>query len=527
MGISWRFCLVLACSVVVSRPSATIRTGSLDSGWWGTEAAKQLLRAARQQIVQGNYAAAERIFADGAAEAKHRGDRISAARLLSGVGAARLARFDFQGVLEANIEAKHTAESAGDWLNVGAIDLNLASLYEQVWDLDAALRAAEEGRAALNRSTAYYKGPLLLEIARLHAERRDLDPIGILFEAVEAAHSEQEPAIEARAWSQIGSTRITRGDLSGAEDAFVQAYYLRRMFMPRDLGLSYSELGALRLLNVRVSSDDVVRSRLLDQAENFTALAATEDRRGAVSIPGYELQQQRGRIRLLRGDMPGALSELSAAMESAGRWRPGMASAELQAQSMEQFIEAAADYVIQTRNPKWIAASFLAEETTRGSNLKDNASLIEAWRRKLPARFWSTLAELRAEEDRLRRAGISHGPQSDRLRLELISMEAQAGFGLKPEKNREIFSPERSLIHYQRVLGNSAVLLSFALGEKRSFLWALTGSTLNLYRLPARKSRVWCGNSVRICRRDALKRNRLPGSYTPCFLINSHRLKRA
>src|SRR5215471_12039378 len=131
LAISWRLCLVLALSVVVSRPSATIRTGSPDSGWWETQAAKQLLRSARDQIVQGKYLAAERIFADGVAQAKRRGDRISTARLLLGVGGARMAHFDFQAALEAYLEAKHTAESAGDWSDAGATDLNLASLYEQ------------------------------------------------------------------------------------------------------------------------------------------------------------------------------------------------------------------------------------------------------------------------------------------------------------------------------------------------------------------------------------------------------------
>src|SRR5215831_17745273 len=101
LAISWRLCLVLALSVVVSRPSATIRTGSPDSGWWETQAAKQLQRAARDQIVQGRYAAVEQIFAGGLPEAKLRGDRIAIAKLLMGVGGARMARYDFQGALEA------------------------------------------------------------------------------------------------------------------------------------------------------------------------------------------------------------------------------------------------------------------------------------------------------------------------------------------------------------------------------------------------------------------------------------------
>jgi hypothetical protein len=108
--------------------------------------------------------------------------------------------------------------------------------------------------------------------------------------------------------------------------------------------------------------------------------------------------------------------------------------------------------------------------------------MVEAWRRKVPARFWSALAQLRAEQARLRRGSPGPSTELNRLQLELISMEAEAGLAVNPENKSENFRSQRSLIHYQSVLSNSDVLLSFELAETESFLWAITKNSSGVYR---------------------------------------------
>ena len=65
-------------------------------------------------------------------------------------------------------------------------------------------------------------------------------------------------------------------------------------------------------------------------------------------------------------------------------------------------------------------------------------------------------------------------------------MEAQAGLGLRPKKVENILS-RNSLIHYQEGLRDSELLLSFELGKKESYLWAVSRSSLRLYRLAAER----------------------------------------
>ncbi|MBV8846678.1 MAG: hypothetical protein JO307_28050, partial [Bryobacterales bacterium] len=491
----WRIGLVVALLAVVSRPSATVRTGSPDSGWWGSKEAKQTIESARKEIQGGHYAAAEGVFAQAAAAAKRRGDRIATARLLSGVGGARLARFDYTGALKAYVEAQKIAQQAGDWFDLGAIDLNLSNVYEQVWDLGAALRAAEEGRLAAEKTNgAYYTTELLMQMGRLHDERGDQDPSPLYEKAIEAARELESKVPEAEAWSLLGKNRLSHGDIDGAEDAFLRSFYIRQLFMGahRFVGRSYTDFGALELARAEVTRDRPVRSKLLERAARFTSRAQEEASHGAISSIPFELTQQRGRILLLRGDVPGALEELSAAVESAEQWRGGMATAELQEQVFATFIEAAASYGLKTRDSKWIRASFLAEETLRASNLRDNAGLIELWRRRLPEEFWGTIAQLRAAQARLRNAGASESAEVDSLQLKLIGIEAEAGLGLisknRPDKNKpENFVGPGALIHYRSVLSDSAVLLSFKLGDAESFVWALTRGSLNVYRLAGRE----------------------------------------
>ena len=61
-------------------------------------------------------------------------------------------------------------------------------------------------------------------------------------------------------------------------------------------------------------------------------------------------------------------------------------------------------------------------------------------------------------------------------------MEAKAGIGLQPKKV-ENFRDRNSLIHFQEGLRDSELLLSFELGKKESYLWAVSRKSLRLYRL--------------------------------------------
>ena len=178
------------------------------------------------------------------------------------------------------------------------------------------------------------------------------------------------------------------------------------------------------------------------------------------------------------------------AIEQAQRWRLGIvpaltsldgAATQLQSKIFDGFIEAAAGYGLQTHNQRWIEESFEASELNRAVNLRDSAH--STWRQTLPPEYWEILGQLQAEEASLSHLRSKASPLAERLRLRLTELEGKAGLGDSPNI-AESFPSHTSLMLFQQSLSGSGILLSFALGERGSWLWAVTRNTLNVYSLP-------------------------------------------
>lgn len=462
---------------VVVWPAASIRTGSPDSGWWGTQEAQALRQAARAPTLQGDFAESERIYQRGADLAAQHRDRVARAWFLIGVAGSRFSRFDYRGALDAYLQARGQAQQARDRLCLGAIDFNLSSLYLQMWDFDSAIRSAEEAQKIVQGlAQVYYRPQLILQLGRLHADAASIPfyKEGIEAARAAAAKDRTQIAVEAEGWDLLGEALLACGDLPGAEQAEQRALVLRRQSAPHDLGRSYWRLGFLRL-----------QQGSFAEAESFTRRALQEP----AGPPRYRLLYQLGRILLGQGRIPEALLAMEDAVGQAQTWRAGIAPAftsldgattELGAQVFDGFVEAAVNYGIQTHNRRWIAESFQAAELNRDLNFQRSQS---GWRAALPLEYEETLGNLQAEETNLFRSGARKSPSSERLEMRLTEMEAQAGLG-SSLINSESFPSDDSLIHFQQRLKEFAILLSFGLGEKESFLWAVTRNTLHVYRLP-------------------------------------------
>ena len=356
---AYRLFVVVAFSVVMSRPSTVTHAGSPESGWWRSKESAALIARAGKQIAAGDYQGTEQTYSEGVARATAHNYKIAAARYLSGVASARRARSDYQGALQAYQQSKQTFEASGDWLNLGATDLNISALYEEVWDLDSAFQAAQEGLAAERKSPgADYEPQLLLQTARLSADREiargapDQETVTPFLAAIESARAKRDfpGTVEALGWSLLGNQMLSRGDPNAAEKAFLKAFSIRRLFVHRDLMFSYFDFGELRLAQAEASEPGAHRNDLLREAEYFTRQAEEQSRHGATSLNSFLLRQQHGRIRLALGDVTGALEQFGAAVELAGKWRGqipmafasvGAATAGTEERVFSEFIETA------------------------------------------------------------------------------------------------------------------------------------------------------------------------------------------
>jgi len=298
-------CLLLTLLMVSSRPTAAIKTRSTDSSpWWGTKEALQIQRSAQRYRAAGNYAAAEGVDRLGYDLAKRRHDSQATIRFLIGIGGCRLAQFHYRAALDSFLEARALAASISDWMDLGAVAVNLSSLYLEVWDFDSALQVAEEGRAAGARLIhPYFEASLLLQLARLHNSLGDRQADRFYAEGIEAARAQSDVALEATGWDLLGAERLESGALEDAEQAFDEAFRLRLSRRRADLPFSYARLGALKL-----AQGD------LDAARAFTDRAIAEGALSNASMPAYVLKHQRGQIRLARGERTAALEDFASAV---------------------------------------------------------------------------------------------------------------------------------------------------------------------------------------------------------------------
>lgn len=474
--------------VMAAWVAASIQSGSPNSGWWASQA-YQLRQAAKQSIAKADFAEAQSIYLGGVELARRHHDKYGQSWFWNGVGDARLSTNDFRGAVEAYLEAKQLGERVHDPALLGATDADLASTYEQMGDVESARRSAEEAqRITRNLASIYYRPQLLFLLGRLRGDESSpaLYQKGIEAARKMAAKDSSYRAVEANGWDFLCEARLQSGDLEAAEAAAQQGLLLRQTSGARDIGYSDWHLAAVRLRQAAQASETAAKAELLRQAENFNR-AAEGARRGPFA---YQLTYQRGRILLAQGRTREGLDALEQAIDQTQRWRLSIvpavtaidgASSQLQSRIFNGFIQAAADYALESHESRWAAESLEAVELNRTLNLRDTRHVSR--RRSLPSQYWQTLAKLQAEEGRLARSRVKSSALSDRLRLELTELEEGAGVGYSP-KIVENFPSQVSLSLFQASLTDSDVFLSVALGDTESLLWAVTRNTLHLYRLP-------------------------------------------
>lgn len=480
-------CVALVLWLALSRSSTASRTESLDSvQWWRTQEFEQIQKSAESLRKAGDFGALERLYVKAVAQAKAANNLRAQTSYLTALGNTYVFLFRYSEAIQAYTQARELAHASSDWLAEGAVAPGLSSVFLLVGDWPAARESAQAGIETAKRlpTPPYYDAQLKLQHARLNPGGEGT-PAEIL-KAIEATHAQPNVALEAEAWDLLGEERMRRRDFSGAEAALDNAYRLRQLHLHRDTRLSHWRLGALRLAQGR-----------LDEAERLTAAAIEEMHLEGSAVSNRNLLLQRGLIAQARGNTDAALLDFEAAARSAEHWRqvvPPLSRSSLAAADTEAdrkvfatFIEAAARKGLASGDLKWIRKGLMAAERNRAASLRQSAALATVWRRKLPSKYWQTLAQLRAEETRqvqLEGLGAPENAAVRQLHLALTEMEATAGLGYSPNK-LENFSSERSLSLFQKGLRESELFLSFYTGAGESYLWAVTRDSLHLYRLPA------------------------------------------
>jgi len=203
----------------------------------------------------------------------------------------------------------------------------------------------------------------------------------------------------------------------------------------------------------------------------------------------WSLYHARGRVRMAAGRAEAAFADFQKALELAREWRLEVLptdftriSSEVELQEIySSFIESAnQSYLASGSRPELAAESFRAAEENRAASLHALLREPNDRRATLPDEYWQTLAQLHsAEVSLLQKDDNQVRENMQRLRSQLLLAEAKA------DSNVDLAS-DKLLDRVQENLPPDTALLSFHLGERQSFLWAVSHSRFRLYVLPDR-----------------------------------------
>jgi CHAT domain-containing protein len=437
------------------------------------------LHAGAELFRAGRYHDAAAKFRALAAAGIANQDTAFAARAMGNLGGCLFALHQYQTALESFLEARRLAQSAHDASApsaIAAFDANIASLYTEMGDLDAAARWIEGTRERLSdpRDRREHLPQLLIQLATIRARQKRLPEALALFrQGIDGADRAGDLDLYAIGWNRWGEELLKLGDLAGAERALLEAYRVRKLHHLA-LDSSYRNLGRLRLEQGDLRSASI----LLDRAVELAAGPQGQ-------IPTWDLYHYRGRVRLAQGRLREAYDDLRTAVRLGRAWRWSAASDDASRIGEEgwldrvhsAFIEAGNRLFLRTGNRAFVRETFEALEENRASSLR----LLRAGRSgSLPADYWEALLALQRAEVRAVRSGrASDQAALAAARAGVARLEASPASGTAP-------SPDDLLPRTQSALDRDTALLSFHLGDGISWMWAVDRTGIELYALAPR-----------------------------------------
>jgi CHAT domain-containing protein len=436
--------------------------------------------------------------------AERQGNLDYVARATANIGGCRFALHQYQLALHAFQEAHRLAIAGGDTGMAAALEGNIASLYTELGNLDAASQWMKDSLARINgRHRTEHLAKLQIQMATLLARRKKSAEAWRYFQqGIEGADQAGDLETYAIGWNRVGEEYLKAADpdpgeapnspaaansalrrrlLESAEQALLEAYRVRKLHHLA-LESSYRNLGRLRL----AQGDLRGANALFDHAVELS-------QRPQGPLPTWDVYYRRGLVRLRQDRLAEALQDLRVAVKLGRVWRwsaPPDQAARIATESWLEkvhaaLIEAANRLYVATGDPRLARESFEIAEENRANSLRSLAG--QANPRDLPPAFWEALAGLQsAEVQALRSAATGSGGESGNAALDaaharLVSLEASIGPDYQP-------APGGLLDGVQRALGLDAAWLGFHLGDSDSWLWAVDRDALTLYRLPARQS---------------------------------------
>jgi CHAT domain-containing protein len=438
----------------------------------------------------GQLARAETAFDRIAGSAAKEGNPSKEARALLAKAGVQLRQFAYRNANATYHQLLKLAVEIPEEHLEGAVLVNLAEIHIQLGELPAAEREAESAVKELRRASR--PANLIraeLQLGTIYSDMgQEVRARQAYQNAIELAADTNDPRTEAFAWLILGQILSKAGELSRAEAAYIRAYRLSLMQHDSLIATVRAKLAELEWSKGHA-------------AEGLRRLDAvlTQYSPAQLGFPEYQVWLRRAQMLAALHRDAEALQMYRKAVAEATRWRqealPGEVANAGSVQTIHEVYASASDFIadlaLKEHSPSYAREALEILATNRAADLREARTL--AWHRdgRLPPRYYQLLSSLRSEEANSILAN-SNSDETEkairRIRADLALLETQ--LVMESEKSvspGEIFGSRKTLVDIQRALSSDDALFSFNLGKNRSWLWAVTRHTLNLYQLDAAK----------------------------------------
>ncbi len=394
-------------------------------------------------------------------------------RSITNIGGCWFALHQYNLALKSFSTAQQLAERTGDQSATAALEANVASLYSEMGERDAAVEWLEKSLETWTGTERTNHLPQLeFEMASLRARQNRMTEAEELFgRGVRDASRAGNQALVAIGCNKLGEELLRAGQTDAAEGPLLHAYYLRKLnHLP--LEGSFTNLGELRLAQGRLDA----ASALLDRG-----VAASEG--SAAAMPTWDAYLARGEVRLAQGRYADALADLRIARRLARAWRwslPPDDASHVGAEGLldriySGLVEAGNRLYLESGDPALVRETFEAAEENRAFSLRMLVQDRQTAAAEYPPSYWEAVTRLqRAEVDALR----GGDPEAVNVaRADWIREQAAAAPDLAP-------LPNESLEALQAALSSDTAMLSIRLGKRGSWIWAVDRNGLTLHALP-------------------------------------------
>lgn len=468
--------LVAICALAVLPP---LRAGSdrQEAGEASPCECKRLGLMGLGQIGQFRFEDAAATFQRAilAAEGEEHWER--AAKYRNNLGGALLYQFRYSEALRHFLVAREAAQKLGASEVEATSWANLANMYTTLGAGAAAEQALEEAlRLMPARSELVPR--LMCQRVRIAARQGRLErALEVWGEALRAAQDGGDKQSERNLWDALAMIHMLRGDLAGAETALANAF---RLVVLHKLPLRYvlcTRIGRLRLAQARPA-----------EALAWIDRARAERSRASGPVIPWVLEQERAAVLAAANRTEEARQAYRQAWRLAVEWRQDVLpaqSADLAADvSMAELSERFASLSLATAQPgggeAGIREAWAAVEQGRATGLRRRTLRRKTALKNLTPDYARLLSQLRRS--------VIEGRADRRAEIEgrLTEMEARAGVGSRTEMVAGAAGAGAMCRRVQSALDRDEALITFLVGEPRSWVWSLTRDGLDHAALPGR-----------------------------------------